>query len=432
MEIKVLNSRLREAEKALSKLIKRANRTKNTNIEYKVLPEILEEKRTICVKEYNADGRLEDRILDKKVEVRVLEVTGAAPTMEGYRFIGKVETLEDGDILVSSVDDNSVVDNKFYDNPNTSCQHCNTNRKRNDVYIVQNEKTLEQIQVGKTCLRDFLGIDDPSSVLSKYNFIAQLRGFEEDEDAWIQKSDNGFNQSLHHVVQTTLYVLTEEKYKTVREAEEEGVAPTSFTVLNSLNTSWWCDGDNPTEEEEQLWREVNKKSKLIINWFRNELDPQNDFEQKLKTLYSKDVVYKEHHMGVVCYGIVFWKKAMAKKLEDAKKANSNFVGEPKKRLKGLQLDYKGSFYMGTSNYGYYPEKIYLHKFADAEDNVYVWKTTNGCVDQDLGSKKVVLDGTVKEHKEFNGEKQTVLTRCKYVLENELNGKIKDIMYLVNY
>ena len=53
---------------------------------------------------------------------------------------------------------------------------------------------------------------------------------------------------------------------------------------------------------------------------------------------------------------------------------------------------------------------HIHKFVDPDGNIYVWKTTT-YVDGDYGTE-LVLAGTVKEHTEYNGEKQTVLTRCK--------------------
>ena len=54
---------------------------------------------------------------------------------------------------------------------------------------------------------------------------------------------------------------------------------------------------------------------------------------------------------------------------------------------------------------------YIHKMVDSLGNVYIWKTGTEFGEE----KKVVLTGTVKEHSEYNKEKQTALTRCK-VLE----------------
>lgn len=60
--------------------------------------------------------------------------------------------------------------------------------------------------------------------------------------------------------------------------------------------------------------------------------------------------------------------------------------------------------------GYYGIS-HMHIFEDIEGNVYVWTTAAKNISEGLNVK---LTGTVKEHKEYNGTPQTVLTRCKYV------------------
>ncbi len=71
------------------------------------------------------------------------------------------------------------------------------------------------------------------------------------------------------------------------------------------------------------------------------------------------------------------------------------------------------------NAGY--EDRYIYTFADDDGNCYVWKTGNVMVyrptddDRDATAQpgdKVTLRATVKEHGEYRGVKQTVLTRCK--------------------
>lgn len=103
----------------------------------------------------------------------------------------------------------------------------------------------------------------------------------------------------------------------------------------------------------------------------------------------------------------------------AQKANSQYVGNIGDRVElTLTLAYTAywevrSFYGGT-------ETMHMHIFKDADDNTFTWKTSNGvCMPQADGQYKVaekgdtvVLKGTIKDHSEYKGEKQTVLTRCK--------------------
>ena len=52
----------------------------------------------------------------------------------------------------------------------------------------------------------------------------------------------------------------------------------------------------------------------------------------------------------------------------------------------------------------------IYKFKDAAGNVFTWKT--GSVPMVRKGERYKVRGTVKDHEEYKGEKQTVLTRCK--------------------
>jgi hypothetical protein len=97
---------------------------------------------------------------------------------------------------------------------------------------------------------------------------------------------------------------------------------------------------------------------------------------------------------------------------EAKKTKSDWVGKLKERREfDLTLVFRTGW---DTQWGY----TCLLKFVDADDNVFVWKTGVGLFDSEgraaEAGYKVRLKGTVKEHSEYDGVKQTVLTRCKEV------------------
>lgn len=51
----------------------------------------------------------------------------------------------------------------------------------------------------------------------------------------------------------------------------------------------------------------------------------------------------------------------------------------------------------------------IYKITDESGNVFTWKTSGGIVE---GTKKI--SATVKSHNEYNGTKQTEITRCRAV------------------
>lgn len=55
---------------------------------------------------------------------------------------------------------------------------------------------------------------------------------------------------------------------------------------------------------------------------------------------------------------------------------------------------------------------YIHNFTTADGSLLVWKTSKGNIGFEEGAG-VKIAATVKEHSEYKGKKQTILTRCKF-------------------
>ena len=72
-------------------------------------------------------------------------------------------------------------------------------------------------------------------------------------------------------------------------------------------------------------------------------------------------------------------------------------------------------YTYDTNYGYYGGTSTIYTFEDDNGNKILWTTSSMPYVNDKpieSGKTYTITGTVKEHKEYKGEKETVLTRCK--------------------
>lgn len=100
---------------------------------------------------------------------------------------------------------------------------------------------------------------------------------------------------------------------------------------------------------------------------------------------------------------------------------SEYVGEVGKRLKGLKLTVTFTTTFEGFKHSYWDDGIkYFYSMRDADGNIFTYTTSS-----ELGSaiegkgwrgieegESIILDGTVKSHNEYKGDKQTVLNRCK--------------------
>lgn len=100
----------------------------------------------------------------------------------------------------------------------------------------------------------------------------------------------------------------------------------------------------------------------------------------------------------------------------AKKAISKFVGTVGNKI-DCELTYIGSPHFEVPSFsGFGTDLMFIHTFIDSNGNKLVWKTSKGLPERIEKDMIVKVAGTIKEHKEYAGEKQTVLTRCKVTFE----------------
>jgi hypothetical protein len=105
----------------------------------------------------------------------------------------------------------------------------------------------------------------------------------------------------------------------------------------------------------------------------------------------------------------------------AEKEKSHHIGTVGEKVDIRARYIKTAWFEAPSFRGYGTTTIYIHTFKIGDDTV-IWKTGSTLGrwnDKDEWESieegsQVHLKGTIKEHSEYKGEKQTVLTRCRLV------------------
>lgn len=90
---------------------------------------------------------------------------------------------------------------------------------------------------------------------------------------------------------------------------------------------------------------------------------------------------------------------------------SQYVGNVGDRLDLIVTFMRRHIYEKPSFRGYGVDHIAINLFRDDNGNCFVWKSASAYFNVAEGTK-VKLKGTVKEHSDYNGTKQTILQRCK--------------------
>lgn len=94
-------------------------------------------------------------------------------------------------------------------------------------------------------------------------------------------------------------------------------------------------------------------------------------------------------------------------------STSEFVGNIGDRIE-LKLKLINYHYYSYEVNEYTSYSYFIYTFSDENGNIFVWKASNEIWEKTDVNKVVNIKGTIKDHTEYKGIKQTLLTRCKFI------------------
>jgi hypothetical protein len=394
----VLVERLPEARKELNKLVKKADRYGCTAVAYTVGQPYTQKRR-----HQDWDG------IEREVTVDVVDlvITGEAPRVGNYEFLARIEHTEGG-VLLSTKPGVEGLDERFRQ-ASHACEHCRVARDRKELYVCRELGTGKQVQVGRTCLRDFLGMDNPASVAGRFNWFQELRSL----GGYGEYSD-GYQQSLVGLLSLASVAVRLFGWcsKGQAQMDEQLTATVEYVQVGLAAPGKLGQSDRALRLKlvEALTADDEALAARVIEWVRNAMPAKSDYEHNLKVIFAGDYVTDRRRLGLAVSAVAAHGRAVEAELRRTKEREgakeSAFVGTVGERFRGVLVTLQSSRTIQTNGYG----DLVLNKFLDAQGNVLTWFTSGG-VDLAIG-EQALLDGTVKDHKEYQGAKETQLTRCK--------------------
>lgn len=347
----------------------------------------------------------------------LVEVEGTA-IINDWLFVASVEHTEKGNIFSKALTDVEIP--ARYRTGHLICEHCNSNRPRSSTFIVMNTVTGEFKQVGKSCLMDFTnGLSANTAA-----WFASLKNvFAEAEAAPVSC---GRSERYYDTVEVLSYAAeTIRKFGYVKsdnwDANSTKERTMDFLMVNKGMTHWMPESEINRIKQDMGKVKFNPESPeakemvtAALAWIHGQ-EASNDYMHNLKTVCGLN--YNPwNRIGILVSLFPTFNRDLeiqAKKAEAEAKAkkeaqNSKHMGNPGDRI-NVSVQSVKCLTSWESCFGYYPTTTYLYKIVDLEGNVFTWKTSTFLNEDDAPK---MITGTVKEHSEFRGVKQTVLTRCK--------------------
>jgi hypothetical protein len=325
---------------------------------------------------------------------RPVTVTGKAPGFAGWRFVATLQTMGDANI-VRGVPGEEVPE--IYRTRASVCDHCKTKRKRTDTYVLRHEDG-RAVQVGRSCVRDFLGHDSPAQLCAMAEMLADLTaacGDGEGEGGGGQWRATKWD--LLAYLASVVADVKELGWTSSATAKLSMKQPTSSSALHRLDP-------HPKTKPEDILTPATpadaETAKLVLaHWLA--VSPSGDYEHNVCAIARAGIV-DGRTVGIAASMVTGYDRAIAKARERDDDRQSRHFGTVGKRevfvLTVIRVFHTEGLY-GTTH---------IHMMKDAEGNVAKWFSSSESLD---AGKTYSVKGTVKKHDEYQGAKQTILTRC---------------------
>ena len=388
----IITSRVADLEKTIAKYNRKAIKINCAPLEL-IIGESFTEKFT----QYNGYSQSTQYI--SKTNVTVI---GSIPNIPGY-IIAAVIDHNPIDIVHSYIE----IPNHFR-NRGSYCDHCNSMRNRNKTIILKNTDTNEFIQVGSTCLKDYLN-RDVSQELGYLTWVDVIVKDYSDDYEYINSGRYIPEFSTIQVIANSIRMIESFGFvKTQDENLERGKWSTKSELMNYYFPNKYKASEiieNYNNKFKSGIEEATEKAQLVMDWIANN-NSNSEFILNLKAMITRESVPSKY-FGYIAGAVASYNREM----DNSKTIiinNSYLPDNPgtKVTLK-VKLDSIQSIssYYGTS---------YLHKWTDSENRRIAWFCSGKAMDNSLIGTEMTIMGTIKERKEFNNQKTTYLNRVKMV------------------
>lgn len=279
---------------------------------------------------------------------------------------------------------------RFKANNVSHCEHCNKTIRRNNTYLIASEDG-KQLLVGSSCMKAFvpLGKSVESIVAYYQSVFEQYLDDELFDEGYSCDSWNRFESVVGHLVR----VMIIRKHTTVSPSDKEGMT----AMMMAVNEPGFYQEFGVTREDITRCREM--VGEVIAWWSERDITDPLQFDYKIQTIVASDRM-RARDAAVASWAVHKWIDATAVNVVEGE---NKFLGEVGERLNNIEVVLERDQYLYANEYGV----TYLYIFKTPEGNTITWKTTPRDINQ---GDRLLISGRVKEHSEFKGINQTVITR----------------------
>lgn len=323
-------------------------------------------------------------------------ITGTPPAYQGWRFLAAVDNADGGAVVRYPPGRDTTVRND--DLVAGRCDHCLTTRTRRSTFLVRHDDTGQLLQVGRSCLKDFLGHNTTPVLLTEDALRATLAvGRTGSDSAWDTRQVIAYASAA-----VQAFGWTPSSAAGRRPATRDQVA----TLL-----AHGRGADDLLRAVAPHLPEAHKLAPTIIATLLTELTEPTGYEANLTAVLRGEAV-GVRHLGLAVSAITAHQR-LGNRPDDTRSAAEAAVPVDWLGAVGERVTVTGSVRTALRVDGYTrssPDPLLL--ILECPGAVIKMTTTAGWADGVHRGDTLTLTGTVKAHTEWNGVRQTVMVRAK--------------------
>jgi hypothetical protein len=289
------------------------------------------------------------------------------------------------------------------------CDHCHTKRRRALGFILREDGSGRVMQVGSTCLRDFLGID-PAAALFLAKMVSSFRVDDDPDEARMSSMPRCI--STLHFLTNVVFLVQRTGFVSASKARDS-IPPISATYEDALALAFDLDRSHELRASYNAQYEANRaKAQEVLDWAKAQPDdPTNSFAMNLKAIVSEDLLSLRNtrYAATAAAAVPTFERANAAKREAALRIPSRHFGaEGEKIERELTLKHRAAV---DGMYG----TQFILSFVDEEHRVFVWKTASppqDLCDVRATGRTFLVKCTIKKHGVYREVLQTEVSRLK--------------------
>jgi hypothetical protein len=336
-------------------------------------------------------------------------VSGPQAKIAGYTFIAKVEHTSVGNLVSMAPNAYDMELPVEFRTAAPTCDHCQKTRSRKETFVLQRDSDGGLVRVGRQCLRDFLGHDNPENLVDMIFSLDGVLDYDM-EEFW---GAGGSPRRIYILEDFLTHVCASVRrvgYVTSKQAYEDY---TKISTGHSADMQMFARdrGDKGYDGVSDVDITLAKK---MVDWFQ--MLPESEFSNQyfhnlrvavLGHTTSDGVGYiRIKDVNLVASLYMAYQKVngeSANKEREERKV-SQHVGQVKDKI-----TVTGTLVNTRICDGAYGATTLL-TVVDACGNKFQWWQSGG-FHYDVNTT-ITLTGTIKGHTEYAGVKITTLTRCK--------------------